>query len=271
MNKLTIIVTLIISSVITSICHAGVLIQTRDAQNKVTTIRIEGNRARIDMQRNDGYVVIDVAQKIMNVVSHHDRTIIDLSEFLQNTAASTAPTKYIDTYTKTMGLGPRVLGYETEQYALYANNNYCGSLFVSVNAIRDTGVNKFIDAFANMERNMDAKMAALTGMNINDTVEPCEEAKRKAILRARNMGFPLKSIDRNKRLDSEVIKINKNVNIPANTFGIPANYKMATPSSMMNGAMKDMQRAQPQMREMMKNMTPEMRRMMQQQMQQYPH
>lgn len=271
MKKLTLISTLLITSVITSLSNAAVLIQTRDAQHQITTIYIEGNRARIDMPHNEGYVVIDIAQRIMNIISHHNQTIIDMSEFLHNTAASTAPTKYIDTYTKTMGLGPTIIGYETEEYALYANNNYCGSLYVSVNAIRDMGVNKFIDAFTNMKRNMAAKMAALTGANLDQHIDPCVEAERKATQRARNMGFPLKRTDRNKRLDSEVIKINKNAHLPTNAFSIPSHYKMATPSSMMNSGMKDMHRAQPHMQETMKHMTPEMRHMIQQQMQQYPH
>ncbi len=270
MTKFARLTSLFISALITGNLNAAVLIQTQNAHREITSIYIEGNKARIEMPRHKGYVVMDVAQKIMNVVIHEQHAIYDMSEYLQNNQAHAAPARYVDTYTKTMGLGPNIAGYETEEYALYANDSYCGSLYVSVNAIRDMGIDKFVDVFANMERNLKAKMAAITGMNMDMTLQPCEEAERKAILRVRNMGFPLKSIDQNKRLDSVVIKINKNARLPQNAFGIPANYKMTNPTQMMNSQMKQMQKMQPQMQEMMKNMTPEMRHMLQQQMQQHP-
>jgi len=269
MKKLALFSCLLITIFITNALNAAILIQTRDAQHELSTIYIEGSKARIEMPNNEGYIVMDVATKTMNAVIHKQRTIMDMSEFLVANNNQSAPKKYVDTYTKSMGLGPTVVGYETEQYALYANDNYCSSLFVSVEAMRDMGVKKFAEAFANMERNMDAKISAMTGMNMDAFSDPCDEAERKASLRLREIGFPLKSIDQNKRLVSIVTKINKKARLPKNAFMVPADYTVTDTSKMMNDAMQKMQKMQPQMKEMMNNMTPEMQRMMQQQMQQY--
>ncbi|RDH83959.1 MAG: hypothetical protein DIZ80_07440 [endosymbiont of Galathealinum brachiosum] len=264
MKKLSLLSALLISVFINNTIQAAVAIQTRDSQHQVSTIYIDGNKARIEMPQNEGYVVMDLASKTMNVVIHRHRTVMDMSEFLLDNGRNSAPTKYVDTYTKTMGLGPTIAGYETEEYALYANDNYCGSLYVSVEAMRDMGVKKFAYAFANMEKNMDAKLAGMTGMGIDAFTEPCDEADRKMSLRLREIGFPLKSIDQNKRLESVVTRINKKARLPVNAFKIPADYKLTNTSEMINDAMKQMQKMQPQMQEMMKNMTPEQRQMMQQ-------
>jgi len=269
MKKLALFSTLLISSFITNSLFAAVLIQTKDAQHQLSTIYIDGNKARIDMPNNEGYIVMDVAKRTMNAVIHKQRTIMDMSEFLQENNTQSAPKKYVDTYTKTMGLGPKIVGYETEEYALYANDKYCSSLFVSVEAMRDMGVKKFAHAFSNMERNMSAKVSAMTGMSMDAYIEPCDEAERKASLRLREIGFPLKSTDRSKRLVSIVTKINKKARLPKDAFMVPADYTVTNTSKMMNDAMQKMQKMQPQMKEMMNNMTPEMQRMMQQQMQQY--
>ena len=264
MKKLTLLSALLISAFINNTVQAAVEIQTRDAEHQVSTIYIEGNKARIEMPKNEGYVVIDLASKTMNVVIHQQQTVMDMSEFLQDNGGNAAPTKYIDTYTKTMGLGPTIAGYETEEHALYANDNYCGSLYVSVQAMRDMGVKKFAYAFANMEKNMEAKFSGMTGMAIDTFTEPCDEADRKMSLRLREIGFPLKSIGQNKRLESVVTKINKKARLPVNAFKIPANYKLTNTTEMINDAMKQMQKMQPQMQEMMKKMTPEQRQMIQQ-------
>ena len=266
MKRLALLSTLLSTCLITHSLNAALLIQSRDAQNHLSTIYIEADKARIEMPNNEGYVVMDVAKKTMKAVIHKQRMVMDMSEFLQDSNRQPAAKKYVDTYTKSMGLGPKIVGYETEEVALYANDKYCSSLFVSVEAMRDMGVKKFSHALVNMERNMDAKFSAMTGMNMSALIDPCEEAERKASIQLRDRGFPLKSIDSNKRLESIVVKINKKARLPVNAFKIPADYTSTNPSKMMNDKMKKMQ---PQMKEMMNNMTPEMQKMIQQKMQQF--
>jgi hypothetical protein len=212
---------------------------------------------------------MDVANRTMKAVIHSQRMVMDMSEFLSASGSTAPPGKYIDTYTKTMGLGPRIVGYETEEYGLYANDKYCGSMFVSVNAMRDIGLTKFVRAFADLDRNMDAKMSAMTGMSSNHFLDPCEESKRKAGLKLREIGFPLKNTNQRKQLESIVTLVDKKARLPANAFEIPAGYKVTDPSKMMNDAMQKMNINPSQMQQMMKSMTPEMRRMIQQQMQQH--
>jgi len=265
MKKTFLISSLIISFFIINTASAAVFIQTQNAHRDTTDIYIDRNKARIELPGREGFIVMDLDNRTMKAVLHAHRTIVDMSEFLQQNTYK-PPAKYVDTYTKTMGLGPTIVGYETEEYALYANDQYCGSLYVSVAAMRDMGVTKFARVFIEMEKNMRAKLHALTGLATDTILSPCEESQRKANLKLRELGFPLKSINKNKHLNSVVTRVNKKAQLPANAFSIPSNYKLTDPSKMVNDAMQQMN---PQMKEMIKHMTPEMRRMMQEQLQQY--
>jgi len=266
MKKLALLSSLLILTFLANAINAAVLIKMRDARHKTTSIYIKDNKAHFEMPDNAGYIVMDVANRTIKAVIHQQRMIMDMSEFL-NANGSPPPGKYIDTYTKTMGLGPTIVGYETEEYGLYANDKYCGSMYVSVNAMRDLGVTKFARAFLDLERNMDAKISAMTGMRPDQFLDPCEESRRKAGLKLREMGFPLKNTNKNKQLESIVTLVNKKARLPANAFVIPADYTVTNPSKMMNDTMKQMNINPSQMQQMMKSMTPEMRRMIQQQMQ----
>ncbi len=265
MKKLALISTLLVLSWINNTAVAAIFIQMQDAHRQTTNIYIERNKARIELTGHRGYIVLDLDNRMMKAVIHSHKTVLDMSEFLKP-GLYQQPAKYVDTYTKTMGLGPTVIGYETEEYGLYANDQYCGSIYVSVAAMRDMGVTKFARAFIELEKNMRTKLQALTGINSRTAFTACEVSQLKANLKLRDIGFPLKSVGKNKRLVSIVTSVNKNAKLPANAFYIPPSYTEVDPSKLIQ---KTMQLIPPQMQEMIKNMTPEMRRQMQQQLQHY--
>jgi|GEM_PF-1635519 len=251
MNKIVLLGSLLLILITSKNITAATLIQTQDNHRETTRIYIDGNKARIEMPHNEGYMVIDVGARTMQAVMSHQRTVVDMSEFLRNPSAAAPSGPYIDTYTKTLGLGPRILGYETEEYALYANDQYCGSMFVSVEAMRDIGLQKFVHAFTQMDINMEQQMASMTGAM--GGADPCVEAERKAGLQLRDIGFPLKNTDSRKALVSVVTNIRKNVRLPANAFAIPAGYKVTNMAEIMRLT-----------RQQMQNLPPEALRMMQQ-------
>jgi len=254
MKNLLLSSTLIITSLITYTLNAAVFIEVSDSKSQKTKIYIEGKKARIEIPENEGYVVVDTENQTMKAVMHNQRTIWDMSDFLKNSQTQSAPKKHVDTYMKTLGLGPTIVGYATEEYALYANDKYCGSIYVSVNAMRDMGVKKFAYTLANMERNIQEKFSSMTGVNIDNFLAPCDEATRKASLKLRDIGFLLKSSDKNKQMQTIVTRVNKKASLPINAFSLPSDYKVTNPSKLINEALK--------------HLTPDMRRMIEQQMRQ---
>lgn len=251
---------------------AASMIESRDGQGNISQIFIEGDKARIELPRENAYIVMDVRNRTMHVVLHNERTVMDMSDLFQNsgsTGGGQSQGAYVDTYTKTRGLGPRIAGYETEEYEIYANNNYCGSLFVSVVAMNEIGLRKFARAFQEMTDQVEKNITGMTGMQMNQYMDPCDQANEKLSDQLQDIGFPLKAIDARRRLETLVTRIERNTRLPSNAFVIPAAYQKTNPAKMMKDAMQQMKQMQPHMQEMMRNMPPEMREMMNQQMQNY--
>jgi len=250
---------------------AAAMIESSTGKGDISRIYIEGDKARIEMPRQEGYMVMDVKNKTMKVVMHDQRSVMDMSDLFKGNdknSQQSSQTK-TDSNIKPKGSGPKIAGFNTEEYEIFANGKYCGSVFVSARALSDIGLKKFAKAFEKMAHQAQQKMTGMFGDQMNQFIDPCVQANKKLADQVESIGFPLKSIDKNRRIDSVVTKIKRKTQLPANAFLIPKDYQVTNPSKMMNDAAEQMKRMQPQMQNMMKNMPPEMREMMEKQMQQY--
>lgn len=247
--------------------YAASMIESRDDNNETTTMLIDGNKARIETSGNDGYLVMDVATKSLKMVINEFQAILDMSDIFTQPPAhtTTAEGNFIDTYTESKGLGPKIAGYETEEYEIFANDKYCGSAFVSIRAVQDTGLRKFAGIFQNLSGHIEKKMS---GLSIPLQQPVCEIAFQKLTDKIQTIGFPLRTTNQSKQLTSEVIQINTRSKLPANAFNIPAHYKTTTASEMMKNAAKQIKDASPLIMEMMKNISPADREMMLKKLQQ---
>ena len=241
---------------------AADLIESRDGQGNRSTFYIEGDRAHIEMPQQQGYMVLDVNNNSMKAVIHKQRAVMDMSDLLASDAAGSSG-QQVDADARSKGPGPKIAGYETKQYDIYANGQYCGSTFVSVNAVRDLGLKKFARAMQTMNSSIQNTVTGITGTGMNRLLGPCEQAEMQLSDRIQDIGFPLRFINQNRQLVSEVTKISRNVRLPANAFKIPADYRVMNPNKMMKDAMKQM----PAMQDMIKNMPPEAMEMMRKRMQ----
>lgn len=211
---------------------AATLIQSNNSLHSTTNIYIQGDKARIELPYYNGFLIIDVAHKTMQAVLHGQKSVYDMSRFMQDSPGA-SEARYVDSYSQTLGLGPNILGFETEEYALFANNEYCGSTFISVNAIQKIGLKKFASAFAKINANIDSQIAKLTGSSNTQVASDCTLAQRKAGLSLRDIGFPLKNTNPSKHMISEITKIQKGVALPLNAFAIPSGYKVIQASDVM--------------------------------------
>lgn len=237
--------------------QAAVLIESRDGSNHLSRFFVEGDMARAEMGDGRGYVVIDLRNKTMKAVIHEQRMIMDMSEYMRDSSPATNP--QVDANTRTQGLGPTIAGYETERYDIYNGEQFCGSAFLSVNAMHALDIRKFARAMANMSRNVKKTMGAFR----QQFLDSCDEAQQKVSERLFDNGFPLRITNSGGKIMTSVVRINKQASLPANAFLIPADYRVTSPGQMM----QQMQPAMQQMQQMMQNMTPEQREMMRKMMQ----
>jgi len=249
---------------------AASMIESRDAEGNLTQIYLQGNKARIEMPNNQGFAIMDVRNKTMQVVMHQQRMVMDMSDYMKGQAKGSSPKdgQYIDSYLKSRGLGPRIAGYETEEQEVYADGQYCGSVFVSVRAMNELDLRRFARALESMGEQIQQNVTAMTGIKINQMIDPCTQAEKNLLDQLVNTGFPLKSINRNRQTESVVTRLVRNSQLPANAFVIPQHYQRTNPAKMMQDAMQQIQRQQPNMQEMMNNLPPEAQQMMRQRMRQ---
>jgi len=241
--------------------YAASMIQSRSDNHEISTIFIDGNKARIETSGNKGFLIMDIANKSLKMIIHQHHAVLDMSDIFSRPAPSstTAEGDYIDTYTESKGLGPTIAGYETEEYEVFANDKYCGSAFVSVRAVQDTGLKTFSKVLQNLSKHIEHKMA---GLSFSQQQNPCDNANNNLADKIQTIGFPLKTTNQSKQTTNEVMRINSRASLPANAFVIPASYRTMTPSEMMRDAKKQLKNASPYILEMMKNISPADKEMM---------
>ena len=254
---------------------AGNMIETRDGRGHITQIYLQGNKARIEIPNNQGYAVMDLDRNTMHVVIHKDRIVIDMSRYMkdQSNSVSAQTGKYIDNYLKTKGLGPIIAGYETEEQEIYSDGQYCGSVFVSLRAMNELDLRRFTRALDSVSEQIQKNITGMTGMQINNQMDNCSQAEESLLESLLNIGFPLKSIDKHRRLESVITRLVRNSQLPANAFVIPKHYTQTNPDKMMQDAFQNSAPSSaPNMQEMMKRLSPEDQEMIRRkmsQMQQY--
>ena len=254
-----------------SLVSAALMMENRDADGEISRIYIEGNKARIEMPTENAYMVMDVQQRTMKMVSHRERTVMDFSDMFkdQKQAGQSGTKQKIDSRLVSKGVGPKIAGYETEEYEIRANDQYCGSTFVSVEALKQGDLKRFGSMLEKMSGAALSNMDNMMGGQMQSFMPPCVIASEQQMDRLMNLGIPMRVIDENRQLESEVTRFDKNAKLPAKAFDIPADYKQTNPTEMMGEAAKQIRDMQPQMEEMMKNMPPEAMEMMRKQMQQF--
>ncbi|NOQ90456.1 MAG: hypothetical protein GQ549_05880 [Gammaproteobacteria bacterium] len=190
----------------------------------------------------------------------------------------------VRTAIKELGAGIEVAGYPTRKYSYTANGKSCGVIFGSKDVYQKGGIKELFQAMKIMMDKQRAVLGGLAGM-----VDDCILADMKVSDYVKQIGVPMRT-ERNGRIETEIKSIKYGVALPADTFVIPASYRVLTMQDQINAASKNMVRVQrhnsqnqqpqmqPQYQEAMRQMqqsgqlTPEMMEQMrraQQMMQQY--
>jgi len=246
--------------------NAAVLIESRDNSGEQTRIYLHGNEARIETASNDGFMLLDLAKKQLKLIVHEHKAILDLSDiFTSKAQAYDREGEFIESYIEPKGLGPRIAGYETEEYEIFSNDKYCGSAFVSVRAIQETGFRKFFTVLNKLSDHVQRKMAVKAFL---PQPSACDQAATNVGNQLLNTGFPLRFTSQHKQLRNEVTNINTRASLPANAFVIPASYQPSTPAELLTKASKKLKHLQPEMMQMLEAIPPEARELMFRQLQQ---
>jgi len=244
---------------------AGTILEILN-NNDMTTVLTDGKLARMNMSGPD-YVIVDYRKHTVKAVSPTKQTVMIMSADKMS-AGNNGPEVRIDI--KELGTGIEVAGYATRKYSLSANGKSCGVIFGSRDVYTKDGIKELFQAMKTMMEKQRAVLGGFAGM-----IDDCTLADMKISDYVNRIGVPMRT-ERNGRVETEIKRIEYGVALPADTFVVPATYKVLTMQDQMNAASKDMakmrqqmqqnssQGQQPQMQEMMRQMqqsgqmTPEM-------------
>jgi hypothetical protein len=242
--------------------------------NDLNTVVTDGKFARMNMSASE-YVIVDYMKQTVKVVNTQKQQImmLDAAEL-----ASTNNGPLVRTSIQRLGEGIKVAGYPTQKYSYSANGKTCGLIYGSMDVYQKQGIKELFQALKVM---MDKQRAVLGGLV--SMVDDCTLADMRLSDHVKKVGAPMRT-DKNGRVQTEIKSIKYGVNLPADTFVVPASYKAITLQDKISSAstvssgdsnrsaqhnLQGPAQAQPMMRQMSHQMMEQLRRN-QGNMRQYP-
>lgn len=249
--------------------YGATLIESKDDQGTVMKMWLEGSAMRIDIGNEPTYMLFDVKKKKMYAVDPAKREAMDMSHlFNEDNRNRPGQPAYTIQFEK-QGKGPVIAGYDTVHYLTTVNGMKCSDEYLSKKAFDDVGSLEIFEALSTMAESAGTEMDM--GM---ETPDPCESGQANAMELYEKHGYPLKMVENDGSVDSEVIRIALKVAKPQKDFQVPDGYQVIDLEQMMNEQMKYMPqgenpRGMPQMNGMEgQEVDPaEMQRMLEQMMQ----
>ena len=239
-----------------SILMAGTIVEIKN-KDAMTTILTDGKKARMN-SGGDDYIIVNYLNNSVKVVDTKQRQVMSLD--IEDLPKGGTPPK-VNTVVKSIGSGPVVAGYKTQKFSYTVNGQPCGQIFGSKEVYQLDDIKDLFNAMGIIAERQQAIMGGFAGM-----IDDCSLGDMKIAEQVNTIGVPMRTIE-NGRVDMEIQGIKLDVNLPADTFVIPASYEKVTMKEEMKNIEKEMAKMQqhkPQMQEMMRQHEPQMQEMMKQ-------
>lgn len=249
---------------------ADVQITIKGDKGRTSTFSSNGKMAHIKDKQMQGYVIIDHESGEFNMVDTERgeimRTRIDKGGVAANDSK-------ISVKLKDKGGGPKIAGYSTRKYELIANGESCGTIYASRKLLKNNNVRAIFDSMRSMQQHNRSMRGGMSGM-----MSVCDQANMQQADVIESSGVPMRMIDQNGKLESEVLAVDTNKKFAGNHYALPADMKVVDMSDKMNQATQQteqMKENMPDMGELMKQiqqgggqMTEEMQQQLQEMMKQ---
>ena len=178
----------------------------------------DGKMARINSRGTDDYMLVNFNTSSIYSVAPEDKQITNLSSSISSISLLKAPSIRLDI--KPAGPGPVIAGYNTTKYRLSANGDYCGTLFASREALKGSAIENM---FGTLKTMADNHLESLGGFAV--VIPTCQLARMRLVEKLQHIGAPMRVLDIEGNIDSEITMINKNAGVAPHNYSLPTNYK----------------------------------------------
>jgi len=229
--------------------YADTVIEFKN-QNSKSQFLTNGKMARINTRGTDEYMLVNFNKSTIFSISPEKKQIINVSDSIPSISGVKPPP--IRLKLTPAGKGPAIAGYNTKKYRLAANGEYCGSIFASREALKGTAIEHMFDTMKAMADNHRQSLGGFAAV-----IPVCRLAQMELADKLREIGAPMRTLDQDGRIETEITMILKNAPVEAHNYAFPAKYEMISIGEKIESVQKD----SPQMDNLQRNM-PEMQRMM---------
>lgn len=223
----------------------------------ITKIYIDGKQGRMEPGRDEGYILVDQATGKVVMVMPSEGRAMDMSGMLKQSGGA-APGASLTP----AGNGPTIAGYSTKRFKYTVAGQQCGTVYVSRDALRDSGAGFFMDVMARMADSASAFTAA---------ADPCDRGAGALPKALKEQGLPMRVEDASGRLESEVTRVDRNATLPPNAFGMPEGVQVQDAAAMQSAMRQHASQMETMMQQMEQSgqMPPELLEQMRKAREQY--
>ncbi len=205
-----------------------------------STVSSNGQKARIDASGTPGFVIIDYASGEIFMIDPGRNEILHT-----NVSGSGEVEQDIGVRLKDKGGGQKIAGYDTRKYELMAGGRQCGTVYASEKLFEYAGVRGMYESMRNLQRATRSMMGGMSSM-----LTDCQRAGMQMSEVMESAGAPMKILDENGRLISEVLSVDTAKPLPADYYDLPTGMKMVDMREMAQRTMEQTREALEQMPEM---------------------
>lgn len=221
--------TLLALLTLTAAAHAGTVIQSRDDVGGTSTVKIEGDMARIDNGDDSGHMLIDMKTRKVYAINDDDHMVLDASTPMPAPQSSggeiTPPTS--PTVTK-VGDGPKIAGYPTIHYRVLVGNETCFDEYLAKQPLENKDVLHFTQMMSRWTHQQRVSMGAMYADE-----DECDAAEGTVTEQYPKLGIPMRTVDSAGTVIHEITLIQSKESFPSNIFKLPTDYPVLTKKELM--------------------------------------
>lgn len=238
---------------------ADVKLVVKDFRGQSSTISSNGEKARIESGQMPGYAIVDYSSGEFLMVNPERGEVVRMSVDDQDASIGAAG---LDVSLKDRGGGQKIAGYLTRKYEIIAEGESCGTVYASKKLLQNGSVNAMFDSMRAMQGLVGKISGGMSGL-----LSVCQRASLYVGNAMGSAGAPMKLLDAEGNLLSEVVSVDSDTKVSAGYYEIPAGMKVVSMDQMMNQAIQQMQNM-PDMNQLLQQsggrMTPEMKQQLEQ-------
>ncbi len=203
--------------------------------NKKSQFLTDGTKARINSRGTDEFMLVNFNRNTIYTVDPEKKQVFNLSDLSNSMPLISGfepPKVRVDI--KPSGNGTQIAGFNTKKYRLSANGDYCGTIYASKDALKGTAVENMLGTMKSMA---DSHLKSLGGFAA--MIPTCQMARIRLTEKLPYIGAPMRVIDVEGNVDSEITRIIKNARVEPHNYSIPKNYHRISTDEKIEQAKQD--------------------------------